>query len=93
MANAVEFVDFIKRKENAYEEGDENVHPNMLMLDSLVKFKARKLINKWSAPTKEQGQILALTAQIEKLRCDASPVIRDSLGSWRAESSPHPSRF
>jgi hypothetical protein len=67
VANEVEFEDFIKRKQNAYKEGEENTSPNSLMADSLVKYKARKLVNKWSAPTKEQGQILALTAQIEKL--------------------------
>jgi hypothetical protein len=67
VANDVEFLDFIRRKENAYEEG-EDINPNNLMADSLVKFKARKLVGKWSAPTKEQGQILALTAQLEQLK-------------------------
>jgi hypothetical protein len=63
-ANDVEFLDFIRRKANAYEEGDD-INTNNLMADSLIKFKARKLIGKWSAPTKEQDQILALTAQVE----------------------------
>ena len=66
-ANDVEFLDFIRRKENSYEEG-EDITPNNLMADALVKYKARKLVDKWSAPTKEQGQILALTAQLEKLQ-------------------------
>jgi hypothetical protein len=63
-ANDVEFLNFIRRKENAYEEGDD-INTNNLMADSLIKFKARKLVGKWSAPTKEQGQILALMAQVE----------------------------
>jgi hypothetical protein len=67
VADDVEFLDFIRRKENSYEEG-EDVNPNNLMADALVKYKARKLVDKWSAPTKEQGQILALTAKVELLK-------------------------
>jgi hypothetical protein len=70
VANDVEFADFIRRKENSYEEG-EDVNPNNLMADSLTKYKARKLGDKWSAPTKEQGQILALSAQVELLKSAA----------------------
>jgi hypothetical protein len=70
VADDVEFADFIRRKENAYEEG-EDINPNNLMADSLTKYKARKLVDKWSAPTKEQGQILALSAQVEQLKSAA----------------------
>jgi hypothetical protein len=31
-------------------------------------FKSRVLLKTWSAPTKEQEQILALTAQVNQLR-------------------------
>jgi hypothetical protein len=65
-ADDVEFLDFLCRRENSYEEG-EDVNANNLMADALVKYKARKLVGKWSAPTKEQGQILALTARLELL--------------------------
>jgi hypothetical protein len=65
-ANDVVFADFIRRKVNSYEEG-EDVNTNNLMADALTKYKARKLTDEWSAPTKEQGQILALTAQVELL--------------------------
>jgi hypothetical protein len=65
-ANDVEFLDFLCRRENSYEEG-EDVNANNLMADALVKYKARKHVGKWSAPTKEQGQILALTARLELL--------------------------
>jgi hypothetical protein len=66
-ANDVEFLDFVRRRENSYEEG-EDINTNNLMADALIKFKARKLVGKWSAPTKEQGQILALTAQLDLLK-------------------------
>jgi hypothetical protein len=72
LANDVEFLDFIRRKENAYEEG-EDITPNNLMADALVKFKARKLVGQWSAPTKEKGQILALTVQVEQLKAAKHP--------------------
>jgi hypothetical protein len=65
-ANDVEFADFIRRKINLYEEG-EDINPNNLMADALNKFKARKLTDEWFAPNKEQGKILALTAQVELL--------------------------
>jgi hypothetical protein len=71
-ANDVEFLDFLRRKEKSYEEG-EDVNSRSLMADALIKFKARKLVGKWSAPTKEQGQILALTAQLELLNKAAKP--------------------
>jgi hypothetical protein len=62
-ANDVEFLDFLRRKENSYGEG-EDINANNLMANALVKFKARKLVGKWSAPTKEQGPILVLTARL-----------------------------
>jgi hypothetical protein len=65
-ADNVEFLDFLRRNENSYEEG-EDVDANNLMANALIKFKARKLVGKWSAPTNEQGQILALTARLELL--------------------------
>jgi hypothetical protein len=65
-ANDVEFADFIRRKQNLYEEGGDVTHSN-LMADSLAKYKARMLVGQWTAPTKEQGQILALTARVEML--------------------------
>jgi hypothetical protein len=64
----VEFLELIRRNEdNAYEEG-EDVDTNDFMADALLKFKAGKLVGKRYTPTKEQGQILALTAQVEQLK-------------------------
>jgi hypothetical protein len=67
VANDSEFQDFIRRKENEYEEGHD-VGVNNLMADAVAKYRARLLSKKWSAPTKEQGQILALTAQVQQLK-------------------------
>jgi hypothetical protein len=61
-----EFQEFIKRKENEYEEG-KDVGVNNLMADAVSKFEARVLTKEWAAPTKEQSQILALTAQVDQL--------------------------
>lgn len=43
------------------------------MVDMLIKHEARVLNKKWSAPTKEQEQIIALSARIEKLKTHKSP--------------------
>ena len=67
VANDVEFVDLLRRKENDYEEG-KDVDVKSLMAVMLIKYRARMLNGKWSAPTKEQEQILALTARIEKFK-------------------------
>jgi hypothetical protein len=72
VANNVEFLDFLRRKENAYKEGYD-VGPLNLMAELLVKYKARMVVGKWSAPTKEQGQILALTAQVKQLKSTRKP--------------------
>jgi hypothetical protein len=67
-ADDSEFQDFIRRKLNEHEEGG-NIDVNNLMADAEAKFRTRVLNKEWSAPTKEQGQILALTpAQIEQLK-------------------------
>ena len=66
-ADDSEFQDFIRRKLNEYEEGG-NIGVNNLMADAEAKFRTRVLNKEWAAPTKEQGQILALTAQIEQLK-------------------------
>jgi hypothetical protein len=62
-ADDTAFKDLVTKKENDYEAG-ENLTTNSLMADMLVKYKARILVGKLSAPSKEQGQILALSAQL-----------------------------
>jgi hypothetical protein len=67
-ADDAEFLDFIHRKETPTKKAN----TNNLMADSLVTFKARKIVGKWSAPTKEQEQFLALTAKVELLKSKQS---------------------
>jgi hypothetical protein len=65
-ADDAEFQDFIRRKKNAYEEG-EDINVNNLIADTDTKYRARVQTHEWSAPTKEQSQIVALMAQVESL--------------------------
>jgi hypothetical protein len=88
-ANDVEFYDFIKRKQSDYEEG-KDVDALNLMATALVKYEARNLTKEWSAPTKEQGQILALTAQLEKLKTAKKPV--KPAAAPKAEHTPRTPR-
>jgi hypothetical protein len=62
-----EFALFIKRNKDAYDEGG-GITVTSLMDAAENKFKTRVLLKTWSAPTKEQEQILALTAQVKQLR-------------------------
>jgi hypothetical protein len=66
-ADDVEFRDLVRRMVNDYEEG-KDVTVNNLMVATDMKYRARMLNKKWSAPTKEQEQILALTAHVEQLK-------------------------
>ena len=66
-ADDAEFQDFVRRKLNEYEEGG-NVDVNNLMADAEAKFRTRCLTKEWSAPTKEQSQIIALSAQVQQLK-------------------------
>jgi hypothetical protein len=61
-----EFALFIRRKKDAYDEGGD-ITITSLMDATENKFKTRVLLKTWSAPTKEQEQILALTAQVHQL--------------------------
>jgi hypothetical protein len=72
MAQDKDFAQFIKRKKDAYDEGA-NINVASLMDAAENKYKTRILAGEWSAPTKEQEQIIALTAQVDKLRLAATP--------------------
>jgi hypothetical protein len=67
-----EFALFIKRKKDAYDEG-RDITVTFLMDAAENKFKTRLLLKTWSAPIKEQEQILALTAQVNQLYIKAAP--------------------
>jgi hypothetical protein len=71
-ADDVEFQDLIRRMINDYEEG-KDVTIKGLMDATDNKYRTRKLNKEWSAPTKEQEQIVALTAQIDHMRSAKPP--------------------
>ncbi len=62
-----EFVTYIHKKEDEYEEGAE-IKPDALMLLADNKFKTYKQAQTWNAPSPEEEKILALESQIQKLR-------------------------
>jgi hypothetical protein len=61
-----EFALFIKRKKDSCDEGGD-ITVTSLMDAAENKLKTRVLLQTWSAPTKEQERILALTVQVHQL--------------------------
>jgi hypothetical protein len=61
-----EFVDYIKKKEDLYEEGGE-VNYQQLMDWAINKFKTRKESDQWCQRTTEEETIIALQAQVNNL--------------------------
>lgn len=61
------FVDYITAQKDKYDEGIDMDYVKLMYL-ALTKFKDRIRSKLWQAPSVEQEQIIALTAQIESLR-------------------------
>jgi hypothetical protein len=61
-----EFVEYIKKKEDMYEEGG-NIDYNQLMDWAVNKYKARKEAGTWCQRTTEEETIIALQAQVKDL--------------------------
>ena len=61
------FVKCIEKKEEDYEEGTDIV-PTTLMNLAANKYKTRVLKQAWMAPTPEEEKILALSAEVDKLK-------------------------
>ncbi|KAI2494632.1 hypothetical protein MHU86_19910 [Fragilaria crotonensis] len=61
-----EFVDYIKKKEDFYEEGGQ-VEYQQLMDWALNKFKTRKESEQWCLKTTEEETIIALQSQVKTL--------------------------
>ena len=59
------FVSYIQRKRDAYDEG-EDIDVEELMKQAENKFKTLVLEEKWNSKTKEQHQIISLTAAIKR---------------------------
>ena len=67
-----EFVDYIKKKEDLYEEGGE-VNYQQLMDWAINKFKTRKESEQWCQRTTEEETIIALQAQVNTLMSQKKP--------------------
>jgi hypothetical protein len=67
-----EFVDYIKKKEDLYEEGGQ-VSYQQLMDWSVNKCKTRKESEQWCQRTTEEETIIALQAQINNLMVQKKP--------------------
>ena len=69
------FVEYIKKKEDDYEDGN-NMTPEVLMELAVNKFKSMKQKGTWNAPSPEEEKILALEAKIQKLERQAKKPIK-----------------
>jgi hypothetical protein len=67
-----EFVDYIKKKEDLYEEGGQ-VSYQQLMDWSINKYKTRKESEQWCQRTTEEETIIALQAQVNNLMVQKKP--------------------
>lgn len=66
------FVQYIAKKVDDYEEGIV-IGPNKLMQLALNKYNTLKEAGKWNAPTEEQNKIVALEAEVNKMKNDKRP--------------------
>ena len=92
-----EFVTYICKKEDEYEEGtDINTDALMLLADN--KFKTFRQANTWNAPSPEEEKILALESQIQKLQKEKKPKQQEGTkkgnkdgakkGKWKKKDGP-----
>jgi hypothetical protein len=61
------FVEYMEKKEEDYEEG-QDIRPEQLMTLASNKYKILKQKDVWQAPSPEEAKIIALEAKIEKLQ-------------------------
>ena len=61
------FVEYIEKQKDKFDEGEEITYKKLMQV-ALIKFKDRKRSDKWQAPSAEEEQIIALTAQIGDLK-------------------------
>lgn len=62
-----QFVAYIMKKKDEYDEG-QNIEPNKLMQLALNKYQTLVEGGKWNAPTDEEAKIIALEAEIKKMK-------------------------
>ena len=61
------FIDFIKRKKDAYEEGEINLTPNVLMQATVNKYNSLKQQGRWNQASEQDEKIIALQTKLESL--------------------------
>ena len=66
-ASDKKFVEYIEHKEEAYEDG-EDMTPTALMRLARNKYKTRKDREIWKAPTEEEEKIIALEAELKRVK-------------------------
>ena len=64
-----EFVRYIKQKRDNYDDGAD-MQPETLMTLALNKYETISKMDQWNAKTQEQEQIVALTAELGKIKDD-----------------------
>jgi hypothetical protein len=65
------FVEYIEKKEEYYEEGND-LGANKLMSLAKTKWSIRKQKHLWNAPSEQEEKILALEAKVKKLESQRS---------------------
>jgi len=90
-----DFITYIKKKEDAYEEG-ENVEIEMLMLQASNKYKTMVEAKTWNAPSPEDEKIIALEAQLKKMKKPNKPNKPDKpskeKGKGKGKERSHPGK-
>ena len=61
------FVEQIERQKDKFDDG-EDITVKTLMQVALIRYKDRKRSGLWQAPSAEEEQIIALTAQVKGLQ-------------------------
>jgi len=80
-----EFVRYIKQKRDAYDDGGD-IQPEALMTLALNKYETLLKQDMWNAKSQEQEQIVALTAELGKIK-DANLQLARSLSKKQSKPS------
>jgi hypothetical protein len=80
-----EFVRYIKQKRDAYDDGGD-IQPEALMTLALNKYETLLKQDMWNAKSQEQEQIVALTAELGKIK-DVNLQLAQSLSKKQSKSS------
>jgi len=87
-----EFVAYIKRKQDAFEEGTE-LEPDQLMKNAAEKYKTLLQRGNWNAPDANEEKILALQTEIRKLKKKATQPQKGTPSKKAKSTKEKPSWF